>query len=95
MQQTFKYTKPGGWVEFQDFDMRFYSSDGTFIPGCSADEWSQEIILAIEAMDRVPEPGPKLEKWVRDAGFQNISHHCLPIPTGVWPKDKRMVIMLE
>jgi hypothetical protein len=95
MGQAFKYTKPGGWIEFQDFDMRFHSSDGTFIPGCAVDEWSKEIILALEAMDREPEPGPKLEIWARDAGFQNINHQCLPIPVGIWPKDRRMVITLQ
>ena len=72
--------------------MRFYSSDMTFVPGCSVDEWAKEIVLALEAMDREPEPGPKLEKWARDAGFQNVNHLCLPIPVGIWPKDQRMVI---
>lgn len=71
--------------------MRFYSSDGTFIPGCAADEWGNDIIAGLENMEFEPEPGPKLEKWVRDAGFQNVNHHCLPIPVGIWPKDKRMV----
>jgi len=90
IKQAFKYTKPGGWVEFQDFDMRFYSSDGTFIPGCATDEWAKEIVLGLKIMDFEPEPGPKLEKWVTDAGFQNVNHQCLPIPVGIWPKDKRM-----
>jgi hypothetical protein len=91
IEQAFKYTEPGGWVEFQDFDMRFYSSDGTFRPGCATHEWTKEMVLGLKAMDRVPEPGPKLEKWVRNAGFQNVNHQCLPIPVGIWPKDSRMV----
>ena len=93
MKQAFKFTRPGGWVEFQDFDMRFYSTDGTFAPDCSANEWCNEIILALETMDREAEPGPKLENWVRDAGFINVNHQCLPIPVGLWPKDKRMVCL--
>jgi hypothetical protein len=91
MEQTFKFTKPGGWVEFADFDARFYSSDGTFTPGCAADEWCDELVLALEAMGYDPEPGPKLEKWVTGAGFTNVNYQCFPIPVGIWPKDKRMV----
>lgn len=91
MEQAFKFTKPGGWVEFQDFDMQFYSADGTFVPGCATDEWAKEIVAGLEAMGREPEPGPKLEKWIRNAGFTNVSHQCLPIPVGIWPKDRRMV----
>jgi hypothetical protein len=35
--QAFKFTAPGGYVEFQDFDMKFYSTDGTFVKGSSPD----------------------------------------------------------
>jgi hypothetical protein len=91
MEQAFKFTKPGGWVEFQDFDMRFYSIDGTFVPGCVVDEWTKEVILGLQAMDREAEPGSKLEKWVTDAGFTNVNYERLPIPVGIWPKDRRMV----
>ena len=91
MAQAFKFTKPGGWVEFQDFDMRFYSNDGTFVPGSPLDVWTQEIIESLKVFRREPEPGPKLEQWVKDAGFENVANHLLPIPVGPWPKDRRMV----
>lgn len=89
--QAFKFTKPGGWVEFQDFELRFYSTDGTFVPGNPADEWSKEVALAITAFGREAEPGPKLEQWIRDAGFENVNHKLLEIPVGPWPKSRRLV----
>ncbi|TVY27816.1 Secondary metabolism regulator LAE1 [Lachnellula hyalina] len=88
--QAFQFTKPGGWVEFQDFDMQFYSTDGTFVPGSPPNVWTDEVIAAIKVFGREPEPGPKLEQWVRDAGFENVNHRLIPIPVGMWPKDKRM-----
>lgn len=91
MQQAYKFVKPGGWVEFQDFDMKFYSTDGTFVPGSSPDVWSREIAACLRTFGREPEPGPKLEQWLIEAGFENISAQVLPIPVGLWPKDKRMV----
>ncbi len=29
MRQAFEFTKPGGWAEFQDYDLVYYSEDGT------------------------------------------------------------------
>lgn len=89
--QAFKHCTPGGFVEFQDFDMKFYSTDGSFCPGSSPDVWTSEIVEALKTFNREPEPGPKLEGWIRDAGFMNVNHSLLPIPVGMWPKDKRMI----
>lgn len=50
--------------------------------------------LLREACDRIGrtlDPGPLLEGWVRDAGFQNVHHRRFPLPIGTWPKDRRMV----
>ena len=91
MAQAYEFLAPGGYIEFQDFDMKFYSTDGTFVPGSAPDIWTSEIVEALKSFDREPEPGPKLEQWVRDAGFENVHHELLPIPCGLWPKDKRFV----
>ncbi|KAL3422992.1 methyltransferase domain-containing protein [Phlyctema vagabunda] len=90
MEQAFENTKPGGWVEFHDFDMKFYSTDGTFVENSAPDVWTREIVEGIKKIGREPEPGPKLEGWVRDAGFENVFHQVLPIPVGPWPKDRRL-----
>ncbi|KAH7113131.1 hypothetical protein B0J13DRAFT_657300, partial [Dactylonectria estremocensis] len=37
-----------------------------------------------------PCPGPKLEGWVKDAGFTNIVHRKFRLPLGSWPKDPQM-----
>lgn len=79
-------------MEIQDFDMVFYSTDDTFVKNSAPDEWTRLIKESLSKMGREPEPGPKLEGWVTEAGFANVHHHLLPIPVGLWPKDKRMVI---
>ena len=82
--------------------MQFYSSDGSYersacecedqspIPSPSPDRWTREIIAGIRSLGLEPEPGPKLESWIKDAGFVNVIHHLLPIPVGDWPKDKKL-----
>ncbi|KAK2049588.1 methyltransferase [Colletotrichum somersetense] len=32
-------------------------------------------------------PGPKLEGWVKDAGFQNVTHQRFKVPIGPWAKE--------
>ncbi|KAL1614208.1 hypothetical protein SLS54_009926 [Diplodia seriata] len=88
MAQAFRHTKPGGWVEFQDFEMRFYTQGGDFAPGSPLDKWCDELIEGITDAGFDPEPGPKLKGWVEAAGFGNVTHRLLPIPTGTWPKDR-------
>jgi hypothetical protein len=83
--------KPGGWIELQDFDMRFYTTTGDFKRGCPLDQWTTEVIEGVKVFGMEPEPGPKLEGWVKNAGFVNVHHQVLPIPVGVWPKDRKMV----
>ncbi|KAB2575729.1 Methyltransferase type 11 [Lasiodiplodia theobromae] len=91
MRQAHASTAPGGWVEFQDFDMRFYTNGGEYQPSSSPlDVWCTELIEGIKSLGMDPEPGPSLERWVEDAGFVNVTHKLLPIPTGTWPKDKTM-----
>lgn len=90
IEQAFKFTRPGGWVEFQDFDMEFYTRNGEFKPGCAMDTWTKIVVDGLQKMGVEPEPGPKLEKWLTKAGFTNVHQEVHPIPVGVWPKSKKM-----
>jgi hypothetical protein len=36
-------------------------------------------------------PGPRLEQWLRDAGFENVQSHKYVLPLGTWPKDNHYV----
>jgi len=90
MRQAYANTKSGGWVEFMDFTMTFYTNSGDFRPGCAVDEWTKNLKKWLYDVGVEPEPGPKLEGWIRDAGFQNVSVRRVPCPVGMWPKDKRL-----
>ncbi len=70
--------------------MQFYTTQGDFKPGCAMDRWTDEIIAGIKSFGLEPEPGPKLESWIKDAGFTNVVHKLLPIPVGTWPKNRKL-----
>ena len=82
--------KPGGWVEFQDWDGYPHSEDGS-VNGTAFLQYYNEVLGAFEEAGYEPRPGPKLGQWFKDAGFVNIHVEKFVIPYGVWPKDKHLV----
>ncbi|KAL1995014.1 hypothetical protein VTN49DRAFT_1201 [Thermomyces lanuginosus] len=89
IRQSYQSVKPGGWVEFQDWDLYPTSPDGS-INGTSFLKYYDEVGSAFESAGYHVSPGPKLEQWFKDAGFVNIHVEKFVIPYGVWPKDKHL-----
>lgn len=83
--------KPGGWVEFQDFNLKYYSDDDTLKDDSDTSKWVDILLDASRKNGREPSPGPLLEGWVKDAGFTNIHHEKIKLPIGPWAKDKQKV----
>lgn len=88
IHQAFKCTKPGGWVEFQDWDTNFYSPDGSLNPNHSIYQFHKTTSEAQEDKGYNMRPGPHLEQWLIDAGFTNVQCPKFILPLGTWPKDK-------
>ncbi|KAL1995838.1 hypothetical protein VTN49DRAFT_704 [Thermomyces lanuginosus] len=89
LKQCYRSVKPGGWVEFQDWDGYPTSEDGSH-NGTAIKRYYDEVYGAFEKAGYEVRPGPKLEQWFKDAGFVNISVKKLAIPYGVWPKDPHL-----
>ncbi|KAL1980063.1 hypothetical protein VTN96DRAFT_4682 [Rasamsonia emersonii] len=87
LKQAYKWTAPGGWVEFQDWDTNMYSEDGS-TKGTSIEQYYRATIDGFTNAGYVASPGPRLEQWFREAGFQDIHVQKYRIPIGAWPKDK-------
>lgn len=82
--------KPGGWVEFQDWDVYPNSPDGS-VDGTWFRQYYDEVSGAFEEAGYDVRPGIKLEQWFKDAGFVNIHVEKFIVPHGVWPKDRHLV----
>ncbi|KAF6821434.1 methyltransferase domain-containing protein [Colletotrichum musicola] len=87
MNNVYENTNPGGWVEFQDYNLLWESTDGSLTDDHHSLRWSKLLNEACEKFGKEPCPGPKLEGWVKDAGFVNVTHQKFKIPVGPWPKD--------
>ncbi|KAI4235988.1 MAG: hypothetical protein LQ349_002822 [Xanthoria aureola] len=71
VSQAFQFTKPGGYSEFQDYDLVYYSEDGTLTDDLAIQKWITIFLQAARDFGRDPCPGPRLAGLMRDAGFQN------------------------
>ncbi|KAL1991242.1 hypothetical protein VTN49DRAFT_5746 [Thermomyces lanuginosus] len=89
IKQCYRSVKPGGWVEFQDWDGYPYSEDGSY-DGTGLQKYYNEVYGAFGKAGYEVRPGPKLEGWFKDAGFVNIQVKKFQIPHGVWAKDRHL-----
>lgn len=87
IRRTFDNIEPGGWAEFQDFDLTYYSEDGSLAPDNPLLTWITTACDAAEQIGRDTRPGSKLQGWFKETGFTNISHRRFKLPIGTWPKD--------
>ncbi|KAF1993125.1 S-adenosyl-L-methionine-dependent methyltransferase [Amniculicola lignicola CBS 123094] len=88
IRQAWHNLKPGGWIEFQDFNMEFYAEDGSYSQNSHTAQYIGMLIESARRAGKEPSPGPKLEGWIRDSGFQNVTHKKIRLPVGPWPKDQ-------
>ncbi|KAK3377611.1 methyltransferase domain-containing protein [Podospora didyma] len=87
VQNAFDNLNPGGWAEFQDWNLTIYSEDGSLASDRPIQKWMGLLLEATKITNREMNPGPRLEGWVKDAGFTNIVHERFKCPMGAWPKD--------
>ncbi|BCS27064.1 class I SAM-dependent methyltransferase [Aspergillus puulaauensis] len=89
-QQAYDQLKPGGWVEFQEYNLVNYSEDGSIKEGNNVQRLHE---LLREACDKINRPitiGADLERIVKETGFVNGKHQVFQVPLGTWPRERRM-----
>ncbi|KAL1975775.1 hypothetical protein VTN31DRAFT_4167 [Thermomyces dupontii] len=87
IKQCYRSVKPGGWVEFQDWDPNPFSDDDS-LKGTCLEKYYREVYGAFEMAGYEVCPGPKLEEWFKRAGFVDIQVKKFLVPYGVWPKER-------
>ncbi|KAI8283950.1 hypothetical protein K4K60_002333 [Colletotrichum sp. SAR11_57] len=81
--------KPGGWAEFQDYNLMLDCDDGT-LEGTEVWRWNDLMMDTCKMLNREAAPGPKLEDWVRTTGFRNVRRQDFKVPLGRWPRDPHL-----
>ncbi|KAH6715690.1 S-adenosyl-L-methionine-dependent methyltransferase [Leptodontidium sp. MPI-SDFR-AT-0119] len=92
-EQAFKCTKPGGYIEHMDFDIRVVSDNGIVGPGHPMYEWSMRSIDAGEKMGRTFDIATKSKALIEAAGYVDVVETIIKIPVGTWMKDKESKVL--
>jgi Methyltransferase domain len=89
-----RHLKPGGWVEFKDWDTRAHDSTGSRdIRDNYVKLWHDEVIGACNDLGVTPYPALIIKDVATDAGFTNLHERIFPVPVGAWPKDKKLKLI--
>ncbi len=86
-----RHTTPGGYVEFIDLDFAWQSPDSSLKKEHASLKFNKEFINAMRKAGMEPSPGPRLEDWVKSAGFTDVHHEKFVLPVGTWPADLYLV----
>jgi len=89
-KQCFDNLKPGGWVEFKDWDVRAHDPSGSRdLPDNYVKRWHDEVIGACVELGTSPSPALVIKDVASAAGFINIQERVFEVPVGPWAKDKQ------
>ncbi|KAK7537997.1 S-adenosyl-L-methionine-dependent methyltransferase [Phyllosticta citricarpa] len=86
-RRAFAATRPGGWAEFSDYEMRYYADDGSAGADNKMVRLAELLCDGADRIGRTLQPGQHLERWMKDAGFTNVQSRLIKLPLGAWPKD--------
>lgn len=88
MKRIYDNLSPGGVVECVEARMLFESDDDTIPKGGSMDQYISAMRQSMElaGFEDVP---PKLEGYLKAAGFVDIKIVIKKLPMNPWPKDRK------
>jgi len=90
-QESFRTTKPGGWLECQEFDLTAFSDDGTVPPDGAIQQWCELMNEgALKGGINLHVSGAQIKEAMEKAGFKNIKVTDYKLPIGLWPADARL-----
>ncbi|PSN62667.1 S-adenosyl-L-methionine-dependent methyltransferase [Corynespora cassiicola Philippines] len=87
IQKSFRYLKPGGWLESHEYMPTVYCDDGTMGPDFGFSDWTQTQDKAAMNLGKPLRIANKLKRWYEQAGFVDVHEEVFKLPINSWPKD--------
>jgi len=91
--KSFRYLKPGGWMESQEYMPTVYCDDGTMSQDYAFAEWTQTQDRAAMTLARPLRIANKLKRWYEQAGFVDVHEEVFKLPINSWPKDPQFKML--
>ncbi|KAF8250346.1 S-adenosyl-L-methionine-dependent methyltransferase [Wilcoxina mikolae CBS 423.85] len=89
LSQAYRCTKPGGYIELSEADMRVRSDNGTLAKSTGITRYI-ELIMEGMAKRNLAYPHETLKEDLKNAGFVDIEVIEKKLPLGPWPKDPEL-----
>ncbi|KAL1637258.1 hypothetical protein SLS58_009445 [Diplodia intermedia] len=93
VKKSYKYLKPGGWMESQEFYSTLYCDDGTMGPDYAFAEWTRTQDAAAMNLGRPLRIANKLKRWYEEQGFVDVHEEVFKLPINPWPKDPQLKML--
>ncbi|KAJ5248609.1 hypothetical protein N7468_000060 [Penicillium chermesinum] len=87
MRRIFDHVKPGGYFEIHESAVWARSDDDSLKPDSALMEWQKALNRAGEMSGRELNIYRKLEGWMMDAGFEDVTVKVYTLPFSPWPRD--------
>ncbi len=83
---------PGGHVEFMEALLHWQAVDDS-LDGTAIKKWNELLVGGVTNMGRDVRSGLAYKRYLKDAGFVNVTEKKLFVPTTPWPRarDKKML----
>ncbi|OCK86192.1 S-adenosyl-L-methionine-dependent methyltransferase [Lepidopterella palustris CBS 459.81] len=93
IKKSFRYLRPGGWMESQEYMSTLYCDDGTMDSNYAFAEWTATQDKAAMTMGRPLRIANKLKRWYEQAGFVDVHEEIYKLPINSWPKDPQFKML--
>jgi len=90
LEQTFEFLKPGGYVEFCEYEMNLFSDDGTFHKDLWLYKFYENVNKAGDIAGRDFNVITHIEPSLKEVGYENVEHQLFKAPIGTWPADPKL-----
>ncbi|KFY33764.1 hypothetical protein V494_07345 [Pseudogymnoascus sp. VKM F-4513 (FW-928)] len=89
LRDLFRVTRPGGWCQMVEVYYQVQSYNGTLTDEHGLRQWSTRMFQSMEGLKDLRMP-LHLANAMRTAGFVDIDHRMIPLPTCAWSDAERL-----
>lgn len=89
MRDILRVLRPGGWCQMLELYYNVQSDNGSLTDAHALRRWSSYYMESHEGTKDLRVP-LRLHDMFREAGFVDVEHRMIPLPTCAWLTSKRL-----
>jgi SAM-dependent methyltransferase len=90
LRQAYDNLHPGGWIEWQEYEMTIKADDDSLPEKSAMVEWIDTLNKASSKFGKLMNIAPTLKSSMEQTGFVNAVDKAYKVPIGPWAKDEKL-----